>query len=51
MENVYVLIINGLVKGGYTEKEAEELISKFVEEQKQLSLSISRTSKFYLYIF
>lgn len=36
MENVYYLIINGLVKGGYTEKEAEELISKFVEEQKQL---------------
>lgn len=36
MENVYDLIINGLVKGGYTEKEAEELISKFVEEQKQL---------------
>lgn len=36
MENVYDVIINGLVKGGYTEKEAEELISKFVEEQKQL---------------
>lgn len=36
MENVYDLIINGLVKGGYTEKETEELISKFVEEQKQL---------------
>lgn len=36
MENVYDLIINGLVKGGYAEKEAEELISKFVEEQKQL---------------
>lgn len=36
MENVYDLIINGLVKGGYTVKEAEELISKFVEEQKQL---------------
>lgn len=37
MENVYDIIINGLVKGGYTEKEAEELISKFVEEQKQLN--------------
>ena len=36
MENVYDLIINGLVKGGYTAKEAEDLISKFMEEQRTL---------------
>lgn len=36
MEAVYNLIISGLVKGGYTAKEAEELISKFMEEQRTL---------------
>lgn len=36
MENVYDLIISGLVKGGYTAKEAEGLIEKFMEEQRQL---------------
>lgn len=36
MENVYDVIINGLVKGGYTEKEAEELIMTFMEEQRAL---------------
>lgn len=36
MENVYDVIISGLVKGGYTAKEAEELIATFMEEQRQL---------------
>lgn len=36
MENTYDLIINGLIKGGYTTKDAEELVSKFMEEQRHL---------------
>lgn len=36
MENVYDVIISGIVKGGYTAKEAEELIEKFMEEQRAL---------------
>lgn len=36
MKNVYDVIISGLVKGGYTAKEAEELIATFMEEQRQL---------------
>lgn len=36
MENVYDLIISGLVKGGYTVKEAEELIATLMKEQRQL---------------
>ena len=36
MENAYDLIISGLVKGGYTAKEAEELIATFMKEQRQL---------------
>lgn len=36
MENTYDLIINGLVKGGYSTKEAEELITTFIEEQRTL---------------
>ena len=33
MENVYDLIISGLIKDGYTAKESEELITTFMEEQ------------------
>ena len=36
MENTYDLIINGLVKGVYSTKEADELITTFIEEQRTL---------------
>ena len=36
MENTYDIIIAGLVKGGYTTKQAESLIATFIEEQRQL---------------
>lgn len=32
MKNVYNVVISGLVKGGYTAKEAEELVATFMEE-------------------
>lgn len=36
IESAYDVIINGLVKGGYTTKESEELITTFMEEQRIL---------------
>ena len=36
IESAYDVIINGLVKGGYTAKESEELITTFMEEQRIL---------------
>ena len=36
MESVYDVIISGLMKAGHTAKEAEELIEKFMKEQRQL---------------
>lgn len=36
MENVYDVIISGLIKAGHTAKEAEELVATFMEEQRQL---------------
>lgn len=34
IESTYDVIVNGLVKGGYTAKESEELITTFMEEQR-----------------
>lgn len=36
MENVYDVIVSGLIKAGHTAKETEELIATFMEEQRQL---------------
>ena len=36
IESAYDVIINGLVKGDYTAKESEELITTFMEEQRIL---------------
>lgn len=48
MENVYEIILDALKNKGYSEKDSEEIINKFLDEQRKMDEIRDTFSKFFI---